>query len=167
MKISNLINNVIVDNINNISQFQNIGNVYSNGILLDYFKQNNNKNLIRFSISYSNARIKSSLFEFLPNSPKLLILFKYGFNLNDNILVGFETKYTSSALTENNIKIKDYILSNLTVSYYLSKDNYLILNIENLFNTKYYNIISYPNNFPIYSYPSKKRNIYLGINYSF
>lgn len=167
MKISNLINNVIVDNINNISQFQNIGNVYSNGILLDYFKQNNNKNLIRFSISYSNARIKSSLFEFLPNSPKLLILFKYGFNLNDNILVGFETKYTSSALTENNIKIKDYILSNLTVSYYLSKDNCLILNIENLFNTKYYNIISYPNNFPIYSYPSKKRNIYLGINYSF
>ncbi|MGC8815815.1 MAG: TonB-dependent receptor plug domain-containing protein [bacterium] len=167
MKISNLINNVIINNINNISQFQNIGNIYSTGALLDYFKQNNNKNLIRFSISYSNARIKSNLFEFLPNSPKLLILFKYGFNLNDNLLIGFETKYTSNVISENNIKIKDYLLSNLTISYYLSKNNYFTINIENLFNTKYYNAISYPNNYPIYSFPSKKRNIYLGINYSF
>ncbi len=167
MKISDLINNVIVDNINNVNQFQNIGSVYSNGVLIDYFKQFNNKNLIRFSLSYSDARIKSNLFEFLPNSPKLLVLFKYGFNLNDNILVGFETKYTSNVISENNIKIKDYILSNLNVSYYLSKNNYFIVNIENLFNTKSYNVISYPNNFPVYSYPLKKRNIYLGVNYSF
>jgi outer membrane cobalamin receptor len=167
MKISNLINNVIVDDINNISQFQNIGNIYSIGILLDYFKQYNNKNLVRFSVSYNNAKIKSDLFNFLPNSPKLLALFKYGFNLNDNILIGFETKYTSSVISENNIKIKDYLLSNLTISYYLSKDNYFFINIENIFNTKYYNVISYANNFPIYSYPSKKRNIYLGVNYTF
>jgi outer membrane cobalamin receptor len=167
MKISNLIKNVIVDDINNVSQFQNIGNIYSTGILLDHFKQYNNKNLVRFSVSYNNAKIKSDLFNFLPNSPKLLAFFKYGFNLNDNILIGFETKYTSSVISENNIKIKDYLLSNLTISYYLSKDNYFFINIENIFNTKYYNVISYANNFPIYSYPSKKRNIYLGVNYTF
>jgi len=167
MKISNLINNVIVDDINSVNQFQNIGNIYSVGILLDYFKQYNNKNLVRFSVSYNNAKIKSDLFNFLPNSPKLLALFKYGFNLNDNILIGFETKYTSSVISENNIKIKDYLLSNLTISYYLSKDNYFFINIENILNTKYYNVISYANNFPIYSYPSKKRNIYLGLNYTF
>ena len=167
MKISNLINNVIVDNINNVSQFQNIGSIHSTGILLDYFKQYNNKNLIRFSVSYSNAKIKADSFNFLPNSPKLLALFKYGYNLKDNVQIGFETKYTSSVISENNIKIKDYLLSNLTISYYLSKDNYFFINIENIFNTKYYNVISYANNFPIYSYPSKKRNMYLGVNYTF
>ncbi|MCS7243589.1 MAG: TonB-dependent receptor, partial [Candidatus Calescibacterium sp.] len=154
--------------------------------------QKSDKQFFRFSVSYSNVRILNTVpnvLEYLPNSPKLLILAKYGCKLGNNFSAGLELKYTSRTLPDNYKilsvigdswarrvdrgifeiprSIKPFLLANLTLKYYFDDKNYMTLYIYNLFNEKYYYPISLINSRPIYSYPGFRRSIYLGINYTF
>ena len=104
--------------------------------------------------------------------------------LNLLISIALETKYTSQTLIDDarrliatgyaplfpvpdNFKIKPYLLANLTVNYFIDKNSYITLYVNNLFNEKFYYPVSYSLNAPVTKYPGHKRNLYLGITYNF
>jgi len=167
--------------------YSSLADLQSIGAFLDYVYQVDDKSFFRFSTSYSNVRILNpipTIFEYMPNSPKLITLIKYGYKFKNNLSLALEVKYTSDTLIDDtrrlittgltplfpvpdNFKIKPYVLSNLTINYFIDKNSYITLYINNLLNQKYYYPISYSINAPVTKYPAYKRNIYLGITYNF
>jgi len=199
-KITNLINeySALADTTGDASYdesvlvFKSYGNLESTGAFLDYVYQFSYRKFIRFSASYSNVRVTKGIpgiFEYLPNSPKLLLLAKYGQNITNNLSVAFELKYTSDVLVDDyrrlinsdgwawlvsqgvfpepEKKIKSYWLANLTLRYYIDQNKYFTLYVNNLFNTKYDYPLSIDLSRPMTRYPGYKRSIFLGLNWSF
>jgi outer membrane receptor protein involved in Fe transport len=120
----------------------------------------------------------------MPNSPKLITLVKYGYKFKNNLIIALEAKYTSQTLIDDPLrlittgfvplfsvpdtfKIKPYVLANLTVNYFIDKNSYITLYVNNLFNEKFYYPVSYSLNASVTKYPGYKRNLYLGITYNF
>jgi len=173
MKVSNLINSVIVGLCPlgiDVSQYQNIGNIEVSGALIDYVNYLKDREFIRVSYSYSNARfIKTSPntdLSFLSNSPKNLFLIKYAKRLNQNLWVSIENKWTSSVLDDYGNRLPDFIITNLNFVYDLNERMNLGLTIYNLFDVKAKYAISLSNNNPVSFYPVDPRTVFIRLNYS-
>ncbi|GEM_PF-1624962 len=166
--------------------YKNLADLENIGAFIDYVYQIDDKSFFRFSTSYSNVRITNpipGIFEYMPNSPKLLALVKYGYKFKNNLSVALEVKYTSETLIDDvrrliqaaslsypipsDFKVKPYTIANLTVNYFIDKNSYITFYVNNLFNEKYYYPLSYSANAPVTKYPGYKRNFYIGINYTF
>jgi outer membrane receptor protein involved in Fe transport len=169
--------------------YSSLANLKDVGVFMDYVYQVDDKSFFRFSASYSNVRISNFVqslgnLEYMPNSPKLITLVKYGYKFKNNLSIALEAKYTSQTLIDDprrlittgfvplfpvpdTFKIKPYVLANLTVNYFIDKNSYITLYVNNLFNENFYYPVSYSLNAPVTKYPGYKRNLYLGITYSF
>ncbi len=167
--------------------YSSLADLESVGVFLDYVYQLGDKSFFRFSTSYSNVSIINpipNIFEYMPNSPKLIALLKYGYKFKNNLSLALETKYTSETLIDDprrlitsgatplfpvpdNFKIKPYMITNLTINYFIDKNSYVTLYVNNLFDQKYYYPISYSLNAPVIKYPGYNRNFYIGLSYTF
>lgn len=167
MDITNLINsvNVGVNSIGiEVSQYRNIGDIRVMGSMLDYVLYFKDREFVRFSYSYANAR-SIRHFSFLSNSPKHLILFKYAKRFSDSLWFSVESKWTSSVFDDYANKISSFNITNLNLIYEIDKHKRMGISIYNLFNTKADYVIGLSNNYPVSLYPIRKRTIYLNFNW--
>ncbi|MEN3014807.1 MAG: TonB-dependent receptor [bacterium] len=169
MKIKDLINSVNIgtNDLNvEVSQYRNVGNIDVWGLEFDYVLSLLDREFLRVSYSYCNARA-IDYFSFLSNSPKHLFLLKYAKRLTDNLWISFENKYTSSVLDDYGLKVGDYNLTNLNMIYRLDDRKTFCISVHNLFNVRAYQVISLANNYPVSVYPVKLRTIFVNFEYRF
>jgi iron complex outermembrane receptor protein len=94
---------------------------------------------------------------------------KYAYN--KNFSAGFETIYAGSYYLNNaNLggKQNEHVVTNIVANYDFNNGLRVFAGINNLFNERYYDEVSYSTSTGIYTYdPAVGRNYYVGFNYNF
>ncbi|MCS7165431.1 MAG: TonB-dependent receptor [Candidatus Calescibacterium sp.] len=166
MDISDLINNVVVGTNNlgiEVSQYRNTADVRVLGSMLDYALYHRDREFIRISYSYANAR-SINYFSFLSNSPKHLLLLKYGKRIAENLWFSVENKWTSSVFDDYGNIVKGFNITNINLIYEFRNGGKIGLTMYNVFDIKANYVVSLSNNYPVSLYPVKQRTIYLNFD---
>jgi len=136
---------------------ENIDKSESYGLEISSKNQISEKLYLDSSVSYSKSKDLDSNNDFLPKRPEFFgtVIATYGINsLNLGIQMNFKTNTKENATNEND----DYIIVLLFGNYEISDDLILHARIENLFDEKYEEVISYP---------ALGRAVHAGLTYNF